>query len=435
MPSSPIRRSMNKYLLLAALVLSGCGEDKPKYYSEASREEVRGIHVLRLVGTPMEMGLQHGELMADILSEGVDFVENDPMFSMFMPMAESLGLVDDALDLSYPDVYDECKGMAEAARRAGTEGWSLEICASLAYGDVIIAFVEELLGPGCTQFAAAGGATRDGRLVHGRNMDWDDLSYLLDHPTVIVRRPQGKIPFAAIGFPGNVSPYNGMNAAGIAIASNDVSADPNMDPNIRGRRSHTQMCHQILSNCTSLEEVEAFLRAETHSRATIFLVSDAKSRTAAVFEMTASHMRIRRMDADGLVYVTNHFTHPDMDSLDRPVEEEGSSQARLKRLEELLPPDERESLYGQVDAPAGISVLRDRYNPFTGETYTPDVFDNNGSIATNGAVWSMVFLPEDRIFYMAAGQPPVPSHAYIGFDLDEILKGPGARSPDPPDYE
>ena len=141
------------------------------------------------------------------------------------------------------------------------------------------------------------------------------------------------------------------------------------------------------------------------------------------------------MNADGLVYVTNHFTHPDMESLHRPGEPEGSSQARLKRLDELLPPDGRESLYGLVDAAAGISILRDRYNPFTAETYEPGVFDNNGSIATNGAIWSIVFLPEDLTLYMAAGQPPVPSNAYIGFDLDELLKGPGAQPPDPPEYQ
>jgi hypothetical protein len=418
--------------LACLLLIAACGDEGRSNYSEASLENVQGIDVLRLVGTPFEMGLQQGELMAPVLAEGVEFIETDPLFSMFLPLARSMGLTQEAEERSYPEVYDECKGMAEAARRAGTQGWDLEKCISLAYGDVIIAFIEGMLGPGCTQFAAAGGATPGGRLVHGRNMDWDELSYLLDHPTVIVRRPEGKIPYVAIGFPGNVSPYNGMNAAGISIASNDVSADPDQDPDVRGRRSYTQMIQQILSNCSSLEEVEAFLESEPHSRAIIILVSDAKNRTAAVFEMTASRTSIRRMNTDGLAYVTNHFTSPDMDGLDRPVEAEGSSMARLKRLDELLPPDGRESLYGQVDAAAGISILRDRTNPFTGETYEPDVFDNNGSIATNGAVWSMIFLPEDHLFYMAAGQPPVPAHAYIGFDLDELLKGPGARPPDPP---
>jgi hypothetical protein len=433
--SSSIRRGSSKLALFIALVLCGCGDEGPRYYTEASVEIVQGIKVLRLVGTPFEMGLQHGELMADVLAEGVEFIETDPLFSMFLPLARSLDLTTEAAERSYPDIYDECKGMTEAARRAGTDGWTMEICISLAYGDVVIAFIEEMIGPGCTQFAAAGDATQDGRLVHGRTMDWDDLSYLLNHPTVIVRRPVGRIPNATIGFPGCVAPYNAMNAEGLTLASNDASADPNLDPNVRGRRSHTQMCHQILNTCDTLDKAEEFIKGEEHSRATIFQISDAKNRTSAVFEMTASHMGIRRMNADGLVYVTNHFTHPDMEGRHRPVEPEGSSKSRLKRLDELLPPDGRESLYGLVDAAAGITVLRDRYNPFTGETQEPQVFDNNASIATNGAIWSIVFLPEDRIFYMAAGQIPVPSNAYIGFDLDELLKGPGARQPDPPEYQ
>ena len=60
------------------MLLVACGEDGPKYYTEASLEKVQGINVLRLVGTPFEMGLQHGELMADTITEGVAWVKTIP---------------------------------------------------------------------------------------------------------------------------------------------------------------------------------------------------------------------------------------------------------------------------------------------------------------------------------------------------------------------
>ncbi|HOX43798.1 MAG TPA: C45 family autoproteolytic acyltransferase/hydrolase [Myxococcota bacterium] len=425
-------RALCLTLLLAALLAPGCSDESPKYYTEASREERDGVHVLKLVGTPFEMGLQHGELMAPELAEGVAFVEQDSLFSLFLPLARSQGLIEDALAQSYPDVLDECEGMAEAARRAGVPGWTLETCIALAYGDVILAFVQDLVSPGCTQFMAAGPASIGGRLVHGRNMDWDRLSYLIDHPTVIVRQPTGEIPFLTVGFPGCVAPYNGLNAAGIAIASNDNSADPAQDPNQRGRRGHTQMIHQALAGCDSLEAVEAFLRGEPHSRATILGVSDGAQRTAAVFELSPSHLAVRRMDADGLVYATNHFLDPAMDPLDtNPKDPTASTACRLRRLEELLPPDGRESLHGQLDPARATEVLGDRYGPCTGETAPEDAFDTNSSIGTNGAIWSMVFLPEERTVYFAGGEPPVPLRPYVGFDLDDLLTGEDG-TPDPP---
>lgn len=418
-----------------AVLLAACGQDGQKYYSNASRTEYRGIHVLRLVGTPFELGLQYGELMADGLADGVEFLDTDPTFSLIEPMARSMGLIEDAKEHSYPEIYDECKGVAEASRRAGVEGFDLDTCITLAYSDVVYAFVEDLLSGGCSQFATASGATPDGQLVHGRSMDWSmKVSHIIEHPTVIVRRTTGKIPFVAVDFPGNVSPSTGMNAEGITIASDDATVDQTKDPILR-RRSHLQMAQQILSTCSSLDEVEEFLQAQEGSRGIIFLVSDGKNKTAAVFEMTANYMDVSRMNANGLVYTTNHFTHPDMADLHEVVDPQGSSACRLERLKQLLPPDGQDSLYGQIDAAKAIEVLRDRTNPFTGETYPPEEFDNNGSIANNGALWSIVFLPEERVFYLAAGEPPVPSKTYVGFSLDKLLEDTNDFAPDPSVYE
>ncbi len=413
---------------------AGCGskgDGDPGRYTEPERFERGGIHVVKLVGTPYEMGLQHGELMAAELAEGVTFVEEDPLFSLLMPLARSQDLVEDALAYSYPEVYDECRGMAEGARRAGVPGWDMDICITLAYGDVVLAFIADLLDTGCTQFMATGPATLDGRMVHGRNMDWDRLSYLIDHPTVIVRRPADGLASLSLGFPGCVAPYNAMNEAGLAVATNNNGANPDLDPNRRGRPGHTQMVHQLMAQAASLDEAEAWFRSQEHARATIVGLSDGSGQ-AAVFEVSPSHMAVRQLNPDGLVYATNHFIDPDMDPLDNePDRPDDSTVCRLDRLGELLPPDGRVSIHGRIDAAAAVSVLADRYSPCTGESYPAGVFDNDSTIATNGAIWSMVFLPEDRLVYFAGGEPPVPEQPFVGFDLKALLLAGNDGTPDP----
>jgi hypothetical protein len=385
--------------------------------------------VLKLVGTAYQMGWQHGALMAPELVEGVQWLESDPLFGLFLALAEDKGLLDDAMAHSFPEVLEECRGMVDGAQAAGYSGITLEQCVGLAYADVMAEVIEHDLGAACTQLVAADDATPDGTLVHGRNMDNDYLSYLIRHPTLIVRRPEGLIPYVEVGFPGSVSPHSGMNAEGIAVASNENGA---LDDYDRQGRSHIQMSRQILQSCSTLAQAEQLLMEQDHCSAESLMVSDGRGRQAAVFEMTANHMGIRRLDADGVVYLTNHFVHDDMVALHAPRDPDASTYSRLARLEQLLPPTGAQSLHGQLDVAAVISVLRDTHNPITGETHPPDLFDGGGSIANNAALHSIVFVPERLELYVALGEPPVPQRTFIGFRLEGLLEPGGATQTDPP---
>jgi acyl-CoA:6-aminopenicillanic acid acyl transferase len=438
MPCRLTRWNTNNWIclaLLAAWLLPGCASpdnNSNDYYIESSREEVGDIHLIRLIGTPYEMGKQYGRLVADELVEGVEFLNTDPFFSLFLPLARSQGFIEEAEANSYPEIIEECRGMVKAASLAGVPEWEFDICIGLAYGEVIIEHLAKELGGGCTQLVASGPATKDSGLVHARNMDWGDLSYLLNHPTIIVRQPEGKIPFMVVGFPASVAPYSGMNLAGLAVASNEIDALDDID---RSGSGHQQMMYRMLGECSSLAEAEAFLQAQDHMTAESILISDGNSGEAAVFEMTANHMGISRLSQDGVVYISNHFAHPEMVDLDIPESPDSNSWTRFERLEQLLEPGGPDSLHGQLDVAGAISVLRDNYNPRTQETCPADHFDDCGTIGNSATIYSMIFLPKQRIIYMAEGGLPVPQQHFIGFSLEELLKKEGTQAPYPAVYE
>ena len=112
----------------------------------------------------------------------------------------------------------------------------------------------------CTQFVAAGDATLDGELLHGRNLDWSDwdaIDFLLGNPTIIVRHPEGRIPTASIGFPGNVTPYTAISAAALSMASNHADAlQAAID---QTGRTHLQTVRTAHDTATSLNHAVAFL--------------------------------------------------------------------------------------------------------------------------------------------------------------------------------
>ncbi|RME23668.1 MAG: hypothetical protein D6806_10860 [Deltaproteobacteria bacterium] len=418
------RKAICTVAVLAAFTpwLPACNGGEGRY-EQASVETVGHIKILRLIGTAEQMGRQYGELMANELAEGVDWLSGDPTFSMLVPVAKSMGFVEEAMEQSYPEILDECRGMVEAAEEQGVSEWDMDLCIGLAWGEVIVEHVSNG-GPGCTQAAAAGPATPDGELVHGRNMDWSELAFLLEHPTIIVRQPEGKIPFAVVGFPGSVAPYSGMNAAGLSIASDEIDARSDID---RTGRSHQQMMYKILEECSSLQEAEEFLRSQDHMTAEAFLVSDGNTGEAAVFEMTANHLAVRRLGEEGVLGLTNHFVHPDMAALCKSEQESPGSDSwtRWERLQQLIGPGGPDSLYGSLDVEGMKSLLADNYNPRTGEHCPPDTFDGCATIGNSATIYSMVFVPGRGELYMAdGGGLPVPRQPFLRFTMDELLRAP-----------
>jgi Acyl-coenzyme A:6-aminopenicillanic acid acyl-transferase len=401
---------------------------------EPHRETYEGWTIVWLAGTAHEMGVQQGTLLHEELAAGVDWLNEYHLIDLLLPVARWLGLTDIARENSYPDVLQECQGLVETA---GDVGWTMDLCLLLNFGDMLVEFLADgfppaqALAPGCSQIVASGEATVDGRLYHGRGLDWSEIDYLLDYPVIFVRQPVDGIPHAFIGFPGNLSPYSGINAAGISVASNEN--DP-IDNSVHDRvgRSHVQMQAQLLKYADSLEAAEDFILAQDHMTVEIITVADGNTGEAAVFEMTAVTTAVRRM-VDGVVIATNHFLAPETDPLD---EETGdSSRRRLERAQELVEKDGAETGWGSIDAEYLVSVLRDRTNPDTGEVSPPGTFDDNNSIATNGAIYQMVFAPGDLCFWVAAGEIPVPEQPFVGFSLGELLQLPDAVVVTPLVYE
>ena len=391
-------------------------------YDEPSVEMVGGITILRMKGTPYEMGIQQGTLLKEKILEGVDFINKSPLKAAVI-IAQTNDLVKEAMEFSYPDVIDECQGMVDAV---GGE-LTMDMCIVLAYGDVIIEWIESG-GFGCSQFIATGEATKDGGMIHLRILDWDDLSFIVDNPTLMVRHPVGKIPYVTLGFPFNIVPYQGWNMAGIAMASNEADTP---DDHALGGYGHTQMQHEILKNCDSIEEATAFLKGQKHSSAENLIISHGPSNTAAVFEMTANHMGIRSL-SDDVLFATNHFEHPDMQAHDIPWEETVSTKLRYKRLTQLLLPDGADTLHGIIDLQTTLDkVARDLTNPFNGEQSKPEDFDNDSSLATNGAIQSWIFDHSTRTIYVASGSVPLVFNAYTGFTLDWLFKLTPDNSPVP----
>ena len=445
-------------LVLVSILLAGCNDDDtdssdddddagddddddnddddtaPWEPVEPHTETHEGFTLVWLTGNHYEMGRQQGELLHNELKAGVDWLNEYHLIDIILPIARATGVLDLAYENSYPEFLDECKGLGETA---GDVGFTEELCMLLNFGDALIALIGDLIpfakgyGPGCTQAVATGDATADGKLIHARSMDWDEISFLLDYPVIFIRQPDKGIPHVFIGFPGNMSPYQGLNAEGIFIASDMASAANSAQVDRQGR-SGVQAQARMLETVASLSDAKAFMEAQDWMCPVISTISDGNASDAMVFELTAEVFGEREMQA-GTVWATNHFVHPDTyDGHEAPGD---SSLRRFERVEQLIAADGEYTDWGSIDVETMVALLRDRVDPWTMQESPEGTFDNDKSIATNGAIYQVVFDPENLFFWVAAGQVPVSSQPFVGFSLTDLLDYPDAVPVDPPAFE
>jgi len=381
--------------------------------------EQRGVYsVVWLGGSPREMGRQQGTLLHEELAAGVQAIGEDPVLKTMFALARSLGLLEIAQAMSFPELVEECEGLVETA---GDTGWTMEHCLILNFGDVVsevLAFgmpTHLQLEPGCSQAVVSGPATADGRLYHARTLDWSVIPYIVEHPTVFVRQPIGGIAHVIIGFPANLSPYQGMNARGLVLASNQV--DP-LDKTlfVVTGESHVQMQGRLLATASSLAEAREELLSMDHMSFEALVGSDPTG--GAVFELNPTATAVRE-PIDGVVLATNHYLAPESDPFDE--EPSGGSVRRLTRLQQLVTPGGSDTLYGTLAPEPLAAVLRDRVDPDTGVASEPGVVDDGRSLATNGALYQVIFDPAGLRFWVAAGALPVPEQPFTGFSLAELL--------------
>ena len=116
------------------LFLLACTTNKDKIpVSSLPAKERRGpFQIVRLYGTPYEMGQQHGELLLEELEEGAEYIATDPLLGGMLTLASMQGLLDFAYEHANPTYIEECRGMTDVT---DIVGWSMDHCMVLNYGE------------------------------------------------------------------------------------------------------------------------------------------------------------------------------------------------------------------------------------------------------------------------------------------------------------
>ncbi len=260
---------------------------------------------------------------------------------------------------------------------------ALALAAHLETEEVRLAnFFPELFH--CSGFALFGDSTTDGRLYHGRILDYLKGVGLEPNAVVIVHQPDTGFAWANIGYAGFVGTVTAMNERRISIGEMGGRGEGNWDG-----KPMAQLLREVMEKADTLDAAIDILRRGPRTCEYYYVVADGNRRRAVGVAATPTTFEL----------VWPGQTHP---RLPHAVPDAVllSAGDRYEKLVERV----REQ-HGQIDAERARRLME-------------------RPVAMKSNIHSALFAPESLDFWVAnADSRNVASHTrYTHYNLGELLK-------------
>jgi len=353
----------------AATLISRDPQTDPRLKKAFRAPERNGWIMVRLEGSPGQIGFQHGYLLApeiedtfkDISIESAHDEKRD--WEFFRATAR---------DVFWPHIEqeyrDELTGIVEGlnARNVKLDIWdvvALNAWLEQGYYDKTIeGNAQSATAEHCSAFVATGSYTRDGRFVIGHN-NWTSYSSGERWNIIFDIAPERGNRILMDGMAGLIHSGDdfGVNSAGIAITETTISGFKGFDPNgipefVRARKA--------MQYANSIDDFTRIMKEGNNGGyANTWLVADRKNNEIASLELGLKNVTLQRT-MDGFFVGSNFPEAPKLieeetnyDTADRGL----SSNARHERWLALMA-----QYKGKIDVAAGQKFLADHYDSFEG---------------------------------------------------------------------
>jgi hypothetical protein len=366
----------------------------PESTAHGGRVEYHGpVPVLTVAGGPAEVGRQVGALVLRPAARLLDYPLDYLRTQVRVPLLPRLlwALLRRKCRGLYTNIPARYRAEVEACAGVCPDGGRL-IPANTLF-DMSHMGLSPLFG--CSSLVVPPHRSTTGGLLFGRNLDFFPLGYLHDFGLVTVYPSEpGRLGFAALGFPGVVGCFSGMNAAGLCLARHEVLA-----PRVRRRFDPAGVpfavaLREVLEACRSVGEAADRLGRVRHATVSIVVLADADS--ARVLELTPDGVFARSPDGE-LVGCTNHFRHPALANAGQP------------------------NLYGTLERAAALGQIAAEAPARLGPA---DVWTALGRVHQGAlTIQSMVFEPAARAVHVAFGPGPTTNLRPTTLELGPLLEG------------
>jgi hypothetical protein len=331
----------------------------------ATRGGRNGWITVRLVGTPAEIGYQHGKLLAPEIADTLAVARLELVHDTKHDWAFLRRVAETVLWPGVPAEYrEELQGIVEGAGAGGTKAdlWDVVVLNAMLeigyYTAVVDGAAKSAAPDKCSAFVATGRFTRDGRPVIAHN-NWSGYLDGARWNVVFDIRPSRGHRILMDGYPGLIHSGDdfGVNSTGLAITETTITGFKGFDPKgvpefVRARRA--------MQYASSIDDFERIMREGNNGGyANAWLVADTKTGEIARLELGLKNVTLER-SKDGYFVGTNFPVSPRL-----AAEETGfrlddpglSANARRVRAEQLMKENQ-----GRIDLAVAKAYLSDHYD-------------------------------------------------------------------------
>ena len=240
-------------------------------------EEVDGTKVLILKGTPEEMGHQHGILMKDEIHRLVEQI----LFGVGVGTSFEKGTW----------VFGEIEGAQKRLNPFMDERYfkemdALAVAAELPKEEVRLAnFFPEMFH--CSGFAVFGKATKDGKLYHGRVLDYMRGMGLEQSAAVMVFQPEKGNAWVNVGYAGFIGSVTAMNEKHIAMGEMGGRGEGNWDG-----KPMAELIREVMEKANTLDEAVEIMRKGPRTCEYYYVISDSKNNSAVGIAATPDKFQV-----------------------------------------------------------------------------------------------------------------------------------------------
>ena len=240
-------------------------------------EMIDGTRVLILKGTPEEMGQQHGVLLKKDVRQLVDhMLFGVGIGTSFEEGAWVFGRIEEAQKrlnpFMDPRYFREMDALADAS--------------GLPREEVRLAnFFPELFH--CSGFALYGKATVDGKMYHGRILDYLRGLGLEQNAMVIALQPDQGNAWVNVGYAGFIGSVTAMNEKHIAIGEMGGRGEGNWDG-----KPMAELVREVMEKANTLDEAVEIMRTGPRTCEYYYVISDAKSKRAVGIAATPEKFEV-----------------------------------------------------------------------------------------------------------------------------------------------
>jgi hypothetical protein len=349
----------------------------PQSGRKVSHGELRwigGQRVALLVGSPEEVGQAHGELLKAEAGRCIDSVlytfGTAQTIRTGRWFRKDLEAAHKRLSPHIPERHKrETRAMAAALDLDPKLVEALNVFPELFH---------------CSGFAVFGKATADGKLYHGRVLDYMTTIGLQDSATTFIVNVDGQIPFANVGYAGFIGSVSGMNAKAISLGEMGGRGEGQWD----GVPMATLM-RRALEECSTLDEVMDLWKNSPRTCEYYYVFADGKTNRAVGVSALPESIE---------------FIHPGQthERLGDGIEDAVvlSAGSRLEKLRERV-----NQKHGKIDAEIGKWLM-------------------SRPVAMSSNLHNVLFVPADGVLYVANAdhKHPAAERPYVKLDLHELLR-------------